>query len=324
MSVIVYTENWDGKFKKSSYELVSYAHSMATELGVETVVVSIGEVADEELNTLANYGANKILSATNEKFAVLDNAAYASVIARAAKANGAKIVLFANNFTGKAVAPRVAVKLEAGLANSVTALPISFDPFVVKKNVFNGKAIGQQQINSDIKVISLAQNSFEIKEVGGAATIEAFDAGLDDEKFDTQLIEKNTVTGKIILTDAELVVSGGRGMKSGDNWGPLEELASVLGAGTACSRPVADEGWRPHAEHVGQTGKIIAPNLYFAFGISGAIQHLGGVSSSKYIVAINKDPEAPIFEAADYGIVGDVFNVIPQFIEAVKEMKAAN
>lgn len=322
MSVIVYTESWEGKFKKSSYELVSYAHAIASELGVDTVVVSIGQVADEDLQSLAKYGANKILSATNEKFAVLDNAAYASVIARAAKAQDAKVVVFANNFTGKAVAPRVAVKLEAGLANSVSALPVSFEPFVVKKNVFNGKALGQQQINSDIKVISLAQNSFEIKEVGGTATVEAFDAALDDDKFDTTLIEKNTVTGQIILTDAELVVSGGRGMKSGDNWGPLEELASILGAGTACSRPVADEGWRPHAEHVGQTGKIIAPNLYIALGISGAIQHLAGVSSSKVIVAVNTDPEAPFFEAADYGILGDVQKVLPQLVEAAKAFKA--
>ncbi len=322
MSVIVYTENWDGKFKKSSYELVSYAHSIATELGVETIVVSIGKVADNELNILAKYGANKILSANNEKFAVLDNAAYASVIARAAKANNAKVVVFANNFTGKAVAPRVAVKLEAGLANNVTALPISLKPFVVQKNIFNGKALGKQQINSDIKVLSLAQNSFEIKEVGGSAVIEKFDAGLDDAKFNTQLIEKNTISGKIILTDAELVVSGGRGMKSADNWGPLEELASILGAGTACSRPVADEGWRPHAEHVGQTGKIIAPNLYIALGISGAIQHLAGVSSSKVIVAVNTDPEAPFFEAADYGILGDVHKVLPQLVEAAKAFKA--
>lgn len=322
MSVIVYTESWEGKFKKSSYELVSYAHAIASELGVDTVVVSIGQVADEDLQSLAKYGANKILSATNEKFAVLDNAAYASVIARAAKAHDAKVVVFANNFTGKAVAPRVAVKLEAGLANSVTALPVSFDPFIVKKNVFNGKALGQQQINSDIKVISLAQNSFEIKEVGGTATVEAFDAALDDNKFDTTLIDKNTVTGQIILTDAELVVSGGRGMKSGDNWGPLEELASILGAATACSRPVADEGWRPHGEHVGQTGKIIAPNLYIALGISGAIQHLAGVSSSKVIVAVNTDPEAPFFEAADYGILGDVQKVLPQLVEAAKAFKA--
>jgi len=322
MSVIVYTENWDGKFKKSSYELVSYAHAIATELGVETIAVSIGKVADDQLNVLAKYGANKVLCETSEKFAVLDNSAYASVIARAAKANNGKVVVFANNFTGKAVAPRVAVKLEAGMANSVTALPLSFDPFIVQKNIFNGKANGQQQINSDIKVLSLAQNSFGLKENAVSLSIEAFDAGLDDAKFNTQLIEKNQVTGKIILTDAELVVSGGRGMKSPDNWGPIEELASVLGAATACSRPVADEGWRPHGEHVGQTGKVIAPNLYIACGISGAIQHLAGVSSSKVIVAINTDPEAPFFEAADYGILGDVQKVLPQLVEAAKKFKA--
>ncbi|MFH1001489.1 MAG: electron transfer flavoprotein subunit alpha/FixB family protein [Bacteroidota bacterium] len=322
MSVIVYTENWDGKFKKSSFELVSYAHAIAAELGTETIVVSIGEVADNELSVFAKYGANKVLSAKNPKFTVLDNAAYASVIARAAKANSANVVVLANNFTGKALAPRVAVKLEAGMANSVTALPISVNPFVVQKTVFNGKAVGKQQINSEIKVLTLAQNSFEIKEAEGKATIENFDANLDDSKFTTELIEKNVVSGKIILTDAELVVSGGRGMKSADNWGPLEELASVLGAGTACSRPVADEGWRPHGEHVGQTGKVIAPNLYIALGISGAIQHLAGVSSSKVIVAVNTDPEAPFFEAADYGIIGDVQKVLPQLVEAAKAFKA--
>jgi electron transfer flavoprotein alpha subunit len=322
MSVIVYTENWDGKFKKSSFELVSYAHAIAAELGTETIVVSIGEVADNELSVFAKYGANKVLSAKNPKFTVLDNAAYASVIARAAKANSANVVVLANNFTGKALAPRVAVKLEAGMANSVTALPISVNPFVVQKTVFNGKAVGKQQINSEIKVLTLAQNSFEIKEAEGKATIDNFDANLDDSKFTTELIEKNVVSGKIILTDAELVVSGGRGMKSADNWGPLEELASVLGAGTACSRPVADEGWRPHGEHVGQTGKVIAPNLYIALGISGAIQHLAGVSSSKVIVAVNTDPEAPFFEAADYGIIGDVQKVLPQLVEAAKAFKA--
>lgn len=322
MSVIVYTENWDGKFKKASFELVSYAHSIAAELGVETVAVSIGQVAADELNKLAAYGAAKILTVENEKLNVLDNAAYASVIAQAAKANNGKVVIFANNFTGKAVAPRVAVKLQAGMANSVTALPISFDPFVVKKNVFNGKAIGHQQINSEVKVLSLAQNSFGLKESAAAGAIEAFEANLDDAKFTTQLVEKNTVTGKILLTDAELVVSGGRGMKSPDNWGPIEELASVLGAATACSRPVADDGWRPHTEHVGQTGKVIAPNLYIACGISGAIQHLAGVSSSKVIVAINTDPEAPFFEAADYGIIGDVNKVLPQLVEAAKAFKA--
>jgi len=322
MSVIVYTENWDGKFKKASFELVSYAHAIAAELGVETVAVSIGQVAADELNKLAAYGAAKILTVENEKLNVLDNAAYASVIAQAAKANNGKVVVFANNFTGKAVAPRVAVKLQAGMANSVTALPISFDPFVVKKNVFNGKAIGHQQINSEVKVLSLAQNSFGLKESAASPAIEAFDVNLDDAKFTTQLVEKNTVTGKILLTDAELVVSGGRGMKSPDNWGPIEELASVLGAATACSRPVADDGWRPHTEHVGQTGKVIAPNLYIACGISGAIQHLAGVSSSKVLVAINTDPEAPFFEAADYGIIGDVNKVLPQLVEAAKAFKA--
>ncbi len=207
------------------------------------------------------------------------------------------------------------------MVSGVTALPESIEPFIVKKKVFTGKAFAGIQINADVKVLSLAQNSFELIETDNNANIETFDAGVADDVFSTRVNETNKVTGKVLLTDAEIVVSGGRGLKGPENWGQLEELADILGAGLACSRPVSDEGWRGHEEHVGQTGKIIAPNLYFAFGISGAIQHLGGVSSSKVIVAVNKDAEAPIFEAADYGIVGDLFKVLPQLIEEVKVIK---
>ncbi len=210
------------------------------------------------------------------------------------------------------------------MVSGVTGLPVNYDPFTVKKKVFTQKAFANVAIKTDVKVITFAQNSFEIVENQTDVAVETFDPQIPDDMFVTKVLDTHKVTGKVLLTDAEVVVSGGRGMKGPENWGGLEELADLLGAGLACSRPVSDEGWRSHEEHVGQTGKIIAPNLYFAFGISGAIQHLGGVSSSKYIVAVNKDPEAPIFEAADYGIVGDVFKVIPQFIEAVKEMKAAN
>ena len=318
MSVLVYTENWDGKFKKLSFELVSYASAIAKEMGGDVTALSIGNVADDELNKLGNYGANKILSVTDDRFASSDNKALSKAVAQAAE--GAKVVLFAHNNLGKAIAPRVAVRLDAGLVSGVTALPSSYDPFVVKKKAFTGKAFANVEIDADVKVLTFAQNSYMLVETDNNVSVESYDPGITDDDFSTTVKETNKITGQVLLTDAEIVVSGGRGMKGGENWTGLEELADLLGAGLACSRPVSDEGWRGHSEHVGQTGKIIAPNLYFAFGISGAIQHLGGVSSSKVIVAVNKDPEAPIFEAADYGVVGDVFKVIPQFIEGVKEM----
>jgi electron transfer flavoprotein alpha subunit len=320
MSVLVYTENWDGKFKKLSFELVSYASAIAKEMGVSVTALSIGNVADDELKKLGGFGAAKILTVNDDRFSSLDNKAMSVAVAKAAQTEGAKVIIFAHNNLGKAIAPRVAVKLDAGLVSGVTALPSSIDPFVIKKKAFTGKAFANVQVNAEVKVLTFSQNSFELVETANAASVESFDPGVADADFSTTVKETKKITGKVLLTDAEIVVSGGRGMKGGENWGGLEELADLLGAGLACSRPVSDEGWRGHSEHVGQTGKIIAPNLYFAFGISGAIQHLGGVSSSKVIVAVNKDPEAPIFEAADYGVVGDVFKVIPQLIEGVKEM----
>jgi len=320
MSILVYTENWDGKFKKLSYELVSYAAAIAKQLETSVTAISIGNVSDEELKSLGNYGAAKVLNLSDEKYNSLDNKAISSAISDAATAEDAKVVLFAHTNLGKAIAPRVSVKLNAGLVSGVIALPISYDPFVVKKKVFTGKALGNVKIGTNVKVITFSQNSFEIIESENNAVVEAYNPQVDAANFSTIVKETNKVTGKVLLSDAEIVVSGGRGMKSGDNWVGIEEMADLLGAGLACSRPVSDEGWRSHAEHVGQTGKIIAPNLYFAFGISGAIQHLGGVSSSKVIVAVNKDAEAPIFEAADYGIIGDVDKVIPQLIEGIKEM----
>ncbi len=320
MSILVYTENWDGKFKKLSFELVSYAAAIAKEMGSTVTALSVGNVADDELNKLGNYGAAKILTVNDDRFSTLDNRALAKAVVAAAQNETAKIVIFANNNLGKAIAPRVSVVLQAGLVGGVMALPVTFDPFVVKKKVFTGKAFANVKFDTDVKVITLAQNSYDLVETENNATIEAFNPDIADSVFATSVSETNKVTGQVLLSDAEIVISGGRGMKSGDNWGGLEELADLLNAGMACSRPVSDEGWRPHSEHVGQTGKIIAPNIYFAFGISGAIQHLGGVSSSKIIVAINKDAEAPIFETADYGIIGDVNKVIPQLIEGVKEM----
>ncbi len=322
MSVLVYTENWAGKFKKLSYEIVSFAAAIAKEMGSSVTALSIGHVADDELKSLGKYGANKVLNVQDDRFESLDNKALADAVAKAAESEGAKVIIFAHNNEGKAIAPRVSVKLNAGLVSGVTGLPVSVDPFVVRKKVFTGKAFANIQIKTEVKVITFAQNSYEVAENPTDTAIETFDPQIGDDEFNTVIKDTHKITGKVLLTDAEIVVSGGRGMKGPENWGGLEELGALLGAGMACSRPVSDEGWRSHEEHVGQTGKIIAPNVYIAFGISGAIQHLGGVNSSKFIVAINKDPEAPIFEASDYGIVGDAFKVIPQLIEAVKEMKA--
>lgn len=320
MSVLVFTENWDGKFKKLSFELVSYANKIAEMLNTQTVALSIGNVQEDELKKLSHYGAEKVVSVPNDKLNVLDNQAYTSVIAQVAEKEDVKVVVIAHNNMGKALAPRLSVKLKAGLGSAVTKLPTSVEPFTVYKKVFSGKAFANVVLKSDIKIVTLAQNSFGLMENAKDASIEQFSAQIGEIHTTVQDVQKQE--GKLLLTDAEIVISGGRGMKSADNWKPLEELADVLGAATACSRPVSDEGWRPHEEHTGQTGKIIAPNLYIAVGISGAIQHLAGVSGSKYIVAINNDKDAPIFEAADYGIVGDALKVLPEFIDAVKEAKA--
>ncbi len=322
MSVLVYTENWDGKFKKISFELVSYASKLAEMLGTKSTVVSIGNVNQEELNKLGKYGADKIISVDDNKLKNLENKAYTSVIAEIVNKEGSKVLVLSNNNTGKAIAPRLSAKLKAGLVSGVIKVPSNLNPFTVTKKVFSGKAFANVSINSDIKIVTLAQNSFELTEKNGSPSIESFSPSLNDDMFKTTVKDVEKQTGKVILTDAEIVVSGGRGMKSPDNWRPIEELADILGAATACSRPVSDEGWRPHEEHTGQTGKIIAPNLYFAIGISGAIQHLAGINSSKYIVAVNTDKDAPIFEAADYGIVGDALKVIPEIINAVKETKS--
>ncbi len=319
MAVLVFCENWDGKFKKLSFEIVSYASELANKTNSETVALSIGNVANDELQKLGNYGANKIISVNNDKLQTLDNKAYTSVISQVAEKENAQLIIFAHNMTGKALAPRISVKLKAGLATGVVEVPSDFSPVVVKKKAFTGGAIANVKIKSQKAVLTLAPNSFEINENSKGANIENFEAQIDNITTKVENVDK--VTGKILLSDAEIVVSGGRGMKGAENWGPIEELAQLLGAGLACSRPVSDEGWRPHEEHVGQTGKIIAPNLYFAFGISGAIQHLGGVSSAKCIVAVNTDKDAPIFESADYGIVGDVKKVLPELINAIKNMK---
>jgi len=324
MSVLVYTENWDGKFKKLSFELVSYASGIAKMMNSNVTALSIGNVDQDELNKLAAYGANKIIEVKDDRLNHLINGAYSSIISQVATAEGATVVILSHNNSGKALAPRVSVKLQGGMVAGVSALPSSLDPFVVQKKAFTSKAFANVKVNSEKKILTLSQNSYELTETGGSAAIESLNPEFSDSDFRTEVKDVTKVTGKILLTDAETVVSGGRGMKGAEHWGTIEELAELLGAATACSRPVSDEGWRPHDEHTGQTGKIIAPNLYIAAGISGAIQHLAGVSSSKCIVAINKDNEAPIFEAADYGVIGDVHKVMPDLIEAVKAFKEEN
>lgn len=321
MSVLVYTENWDGKFKKLSFELVSYGFEVAKQMNTELNVLSIGNVADDELALLGKYGAKKVISANDARLSNLVNGPYTSVIAQVAEKEGANVIITANNFTGKALAPRLSVRLKAGLAAGVSGLPTSFAPFTVSKRVFNGNAYAGIVIKTPVRIVTLLQNSFGIFENSVTPEITAFAPVLNDSEFKVSVKEVNKVTGKVLLTDAEVVVSAGRGLKGPENWNLIEDLADVLGAATACSRPVSDEGWRSHDEHVGQTGKIIAPNLYFAIGISGAIQHMGGVSGSKCIVAVNKDPEAPIFESADYGVVGDAMKVLPELTDAIKELK---
>jgi len=317
MSVLVYVENWDGKFKKSSFELVSYASKVAELLGTTASAVSIGKVDDSELSRLGNYGAVKIIKVEDDMLKILDNQVYSDIIASVARVENAEVVVLSHNNTGKAVAPRLSVRLKAAACAGVITLPVSVDPFIVKKKVFSGKAFASVEMKTDVKILTLMPNSFELVETSDNATTESFTADISDPKTIVKDVQKQT--GKILLTDAEIVVSGGRGMKSPDNWGVIEELAAELNAAVACSRPVSDEGWRPHEEHTGQTGKIIAPNLYIAAGISGAIQHMAGVSSSKCIVAINSDPDAPVFEYADYGIIGDAIKVLPALTRAVRE-----
>ena len=321
MSVLVYTENWDGKFKKLTFELVSYAAAIAKMTGSSVTAVSVGKVEESELRKLGDYGAARILSAENANLDVLDSQAYAAVIAAAAEKEGSKTIIIANNNTGKAIAPRLSVRLKAGVGAGVSKLPVSLEPFTVYKKAYSGNAFAQVVITSAIRIITLAQNSFDVAMTENNAVIEKFDAGSNAVAPKTVRKDIRRQSGKMLLTDADIVVSGGRGMKSPDNWGPIVELAEALGGATACSRPVSDEGWRPHEEHTGQTGKIIAPNVYIAVGISGATQHLAGISGSKYIVAVNNDKDAPIFEAAQYGIVGDAMKILPKLVEAARELK---
>lgn len=318
MSVLIFIDHADGQIKKSSYEALSYGAQIAKQLNTTAEGILLGTVQDD-LTVLGKYGITKIHQVPNEQLNNLDAQVYTQVIAEAVQKIKADIIIFSHHVVGKAVAPRLSVKLKAGLIAGAVALPDATNGFIVKKNVFSGKAFAYIKVNTPVKIISLNPNAFRVIETTGTATVETLNINVPASKI--KIIKTDKVTGEVPLTEAEIVVSGGRGLKGPENWGILEDLAHALGAATACSRPVADAHWRPHHEHVGQTGIVIAPNLYIAIGISGAIQHLAGVNRSKVIVVINKDAEAPFFKAADYGIVGDIFEVVPKLTAAVKKLK---
>jgi electron transfer flavoprotein alpha subunit len=324
MSVLVYTEINKGKVKKASLEAVNYAVKIAELTGTSVTAIAFN-AEGSHLEDIGKAGAKKILLVKNNVFASLDNMLLAVAVEQAAKAENSKFIVFSFDLVGKSVAPRLAAKLKAGLVAGAVDYPsVNGNALDVKKKVFSGKATAVYSINSDVKIISLLPNSFPVKLGDNIATISDFNVDLGNVKSKIVVKEKKStdVGGMVPLPEAELVVSAGRGMKGPENWGMVEELAKALGATTACSRPVADMHWRPHHEHVGQTGIAIRPNLYIAIGISGAIQHLAGVNGSKTIVVINNDKEAPFFKSADYGVVGDAFTIIPKLTEAVKKFKA--
>lgn len=321
MSILIYAESAEGKIKKVAFELASYAKKVASSMGTTVTAVTINN-ADN--SALANYGVDKVVTISNDKLNNFSAKAYADVIAQVAKKEGAQIVLVSSSTDSLYVAPLVAVNLEAGYASNVVALPESTSPFQVKRTAFSNKAFNLTEINTPVKVLGIAKNSFGLIENTSSLTEESFTPTLNDADFGIKVQSVEKVSGKVTIADAEIVVSAGRGMKGPENWGMIEELASVLGAATACSKPVSDIGWRPHSEHVGQTGKPVAANLYIAVGISGAIQHIAGINSSKVKVVINTDPEAPFFKVADYGVVGDAFAVVPQLIEKLKTFKTSN
>jgi len=317
--VLIYIDQDDQEIKKASFEAISYGAALAKQLGLSAEAILLGTVKNN-VSELGKYGANKVHQVNNTALNNFDASVHSTVVAAAAKTLGATILVFAHNINGRAIAPAVAVKLSAGIVTGACALPNTEAGFVVTKTVFSGKAFASIQIDTSIKVISINQNSFGVIAGDGTAAVQNIDTAVPTSKIKITATDK--IKGEVPLTEANLVVSGGRGLKGPEHWGILLDLAKSLGASTACSRPVSDADWRPHHEHVGQTGIQIAPNLYIAIGISGAIQHLAGVNRSKTIVVINKDPEAPFFKAADYGVVGDAFEVVPALTAAILKSKA--
>jgi electron transfer flavoprotein alpha subunit len=321
--VLVLLENIEGNFKKKSFELVQYAATVAKNMGTEAIALVLGTSNNEAMAALGAYGATKVLHVNDAQLNQLSARAYTKAVVAAAQKESAKVIIAAHDVIGKSVAPQVASRMKAGLATGAVSYPDTSAGFVVKRNVFGGKAFAFVNVSTDVKMITLLANSFPLTKAEGNAPVETLSVAFDATDFALQVKETNKVTGAVPLGEAELVVSGGRGLKGPENWGVIEDLAATMGAATACSRPVADAHWRPHHEHVGQTGGTIRPNLYIAIGISGAIQHLAGVNGSKAIVVINKDPEAPFFKAADYGVIGDALEVTPKLNEAFKRFKAS-
>jgi electron transfer flavoprotein alpha subunit len=320
MSVLIVADHADGLIKKAGCEAICYGVAVAKQLGVGAELIVLGNAA-EDFSSMGKYGVTKIHYLKNAAFEHFDAQLFSKTIAGSAIAMGATVIVFSFGVSGKAIAPGLSALLKAGLVTGAVSLPDLSNGFTVKKSVFSGKAFANIAINSAIKIIAISPNSYKIEETGGTATVSETDINTEPPKI--KVTATNKLTGEIPLSEAELVVSGGRGLKGPENWYLVTDLAKEIGAATACSRAVADAHWRPHHEHVGQTGGSIAPNLYFAIAISGAIQHLAGVNRSKVIVVINKDPEAPFFKAADYGIVGDAFELMPKIVEAVKKMKAS-
>ena len=321
MSILVYTESEKGSFKKNAFEAASYAFGIASKTGDEVTAIAINA---EDNASLGTYGVSKVLDVQNSQLDTFNAKAYAQVITEAAQSIGAKIVILGSSADTKFLAPILTAKLNAGYVPNVVALPESTSPMTVKRTAFSNKGFAHTEILAETKIIGVSSNAYGAHENPVTATVENMAPELSDALFSTKSTEVDKVAGKATIADADIVVSGGRGLKGPENWGMIEDLADVLGAATACSKPVSDLGWRPHGEHVGQTGKPVASNLYIAVGISGAIQHLAGVSASKTKVVINTDPEAPFFKAADYGVVGDAFEVVPELIEKLKEFKAQN
>lgn len=321
MSVLVYTESENGTFKKTAFEVASYAKGIADMLGTTVTAVSINAT---DTAALGNYGVDKVLNVSNEKLKSFNANAFAKAISQAAQSDSASVVVLSQSADAKYLAGLLAIQLEAGYASNVVSLPESASPFKVKRTAFTNKAFNYTEINTPTKIVGLGKNAFGLKETSSAAVAENFEPNLSDEDYGVTVQSIDKASDKVSIADAEIVVSAGRGLKGPENWGMIEEMADILGAATACSKPVSDLGWRPHGEHVGQTGKPVASNLYIAIGISGAIQHLAGINSSKVKVVINSDPEAPFFKAADYGIVGDAFEIVPQLNAKLKAFKAAN
>lgn len=320
MSVLVFADASNGKFKKSAFEVVSYGKKVAEMLHTNLIAVTVNVTANEELFT---YGAEKVISVSESKLTTFNAKAYSSLIKQVAEVENATVIVLDSSIDTLHIAPLVAVSLDAGYVSNAVALPTSINPFTVKRKVFSSKGFADTIISTEKKIVGVAKNSFGIHENLVSGTVQEMSVSLSDADFGVKSEKVEKASGKVTIADADVVVSAGRGMKGPENWGMIEELATVLGAATACSKPVSDLGWRPHGEHVGQTGKPVASNLYIAIGISGAIQHLAGVNASKVKVVINSDPEAPFFKAADYGIVGDAFQVVPELITKLKAFKLA-